>query len=141
MEINPTLFPVVAAVLTDPAGKVLVQQRPQGTAMAGVWEFPGGKLEPGETPEAALARELNEELGISVAPADLVPFTFASEALGTRHLLLLLYRCLHWQGNPAPLHASQMQWVTMDRLRSLPMPPADVPLVEALARWLDDSGQ
>ncbi|MCG6119934.1 MAG: (deoxy)nucleoside triphosphate pyrophosphohydrolase [Blastomonas sp.] len=136
MEIYPTLFPVVAALLSDRSGRVLVQQRPQGTAMAGLWEFPGGKIEPGETPEIALARELGEELGINVLPADLEPFTFASDALGKRHLILLLYRCNAWQGEPQALHASAIRWATLDELYGLAMPPADLPLLATIARSL-----
>ncbi|MFN3819721.1 (deoxy)nucleoside triphosphate pyrophosphohydrolase [Blastomonas sp.] len=134
MEIFPTLFPVVAALLDDGQGRVLVQQRPPGKAMAGLWEFPGGKIEPGETPEAALARELMEELGIVVAPDDLAPLTFASDALGQRHLILLLYRCERWEGQPQPLHATAIRWATVVELSSLPMPPADLPLLAAIAQ-------
>ncbi|WP_430389385.1 (deoxy)nucleoside triphosphate pyrophosphohydrolase [Blastomonas fulva] len=140
MEINPTLFPVVAALLVDGGGRLLVQQRPPGKMMAGLWEFPGGKIEPGETPEAALARELGEELGIQVAVADLVPLTFASDALGTRHLILLLYRCDSWIGEPEPLHASAIRWVTVDDLRALDMPPADLPLLGAIEQSLRHGG-
>ena len=140
MEINPTLFPVVAALLIDSEGRVLVQQRPPGRAMEGLWEFPGGKIEPGETPEQALARELTEELGIIVADSDLVPFTFASDALGDRHLILLLYRCLHWQGKPAALHATALRWATVAQLQQLPMPPADLPLLAIIARSLAHQG-
>ncbi|WP_373486849.1 (deoxy)nucleoside triphosphate pyrophosphohydrolase [Blastomonas sp.] len=136
MEIIPTLFPVVAALLSDRHGRMLVQQRPQGKSMAGLWEFPGGKIEPGETPEQALARELAEELGIVVAPSDLKPFTFASDALGNRHLLLLLYRCTRWEGEAAPLHASALRWADMVELAQLPMPPADLPLLPHIERLL-----
>lgn len=140
MEINPTLFPVVAALLVDGAGRLLVQQRPPGKMMAGLWEFPGGKIEPGETPEAALARELGEELGIQVAEADLAPLTFASDALGTRHLILLLYRCDRWTGEPEPLHASVIRWVSVADLRALDMPPADLPLLGAIEQSLRHRG-
>lgn len=134
MEIYPTLLPVVAALLTDSEGRVLVQQRPPGRAMAGLWEFPGGKIEPGETPERALARELGEELGIDVAGNELVPFTFASDGLGDRHLILLLYRCIRWRGEPKALHATAIRWATVAELQQLPMPPADLPLLETIAR-------
>jgi len=122
---------VVAAALIE-EDRVLVQQRPPGTSMAGLWEFPGGKLEPGEMPVAALVRELREELGIAVECAALVPLTFVSEPLGDRALVLLLYHCRAWQGTPRPLHASALRWATRDGLRQLPMPPADVPLIAAL---------
>ncbi|ESZ85800.1 MAG: NTP pyrophosphohydrolase [Blastomonas sp. CACIA14H2] len=136
MENYPTLFPVVAGLMLDPEGRILVQQRPEGTAMAGLWEFPGGKIEPGETPEAALARELGEELGIAVAPTDCVPMTFASAPLGNRHLILLLFRCSAWQGEPRALHASALRWARVDELYQLPMPPADLPLLAIIAQSL-----
>ncbi len=123
---------VVAAALTDGAGQVLLQRRPAGKAMAGLWEFPGGKLETGETPEIALARELAEELDIVVAPGDLVPLTFASHPLADRHLLLLLYRCTVWGGEPRPLDADALLWRRPDDMADLPMPPADLPLVAFL---------
>jgi 8-oxo-dGTP diphosphatase len=131
MEKNPTLL-VVAAALVRADGRVLLQQRPQGKAMAGLWEFPGGKVEPGERPETALARELEEELGIAVAEAALAPAAFASAALGERHLLLLLYLCRSWDGEPEALDAAALQWATPAEMPRLAMPPADVPLVEAL---------
>lgn len=130
------LLTVVAAALTDAQGRVLVQQRAPGRAMAGLWEFPGGKLEAGETPETALARELAEELGIGVDPAALVPAAFASERLGDRHLLLLLYTLRDWTGEPRALDASGLRWARPAELRALPMPPADVPLVDALEALL-----
>lgn len=135
MEKNPTLL-VVAAALVRADGRVLLQQRPQGKAMAGLWEFPGGKVEPGERPEPALARELAEELGISVAEDALVPAAFASATLGDRHLLLLLYLCRSWEGVPEALDATALRWATPAEMRTLPMPPADVPLVDALAGLL-----
>lgn len=136
MEIYPTLFPVVAALLVDDAGRVLVQQRPQGTAMAGLWEFPGGKIEAGESPETALVRELAEELGITVLPDACEPLTFASATLGQKHLILLLFRCTAWQGEPRALHATALRWATVAELYSLPMPPADLPLLPIIAQSL-----
>lgn len=124
---------VVAAALIDADGRVLVQRRPEGKALAGLWEFPGGKIEPGETPEAALVRELDEELGITVDPALLSPVTFASEALADRHMILLLYRCREWAGEPVALDAAALCWATHAELAALDMPPADRPFVEALA--------
>jgi 8-oxo-dGTP diphosphatase len=123
---------VVAAALVDGAGRVLVQQRPPGKALAGLWEFPGGKVEPGETPEAALARELDEELGIGVNAAALQPLTFASEPLAERHLLLLLYVCRAWTGVPQALDATALAWHAPADLRALAMPPADLPFIAAL---------
>lgn len=124
---------VVAVAMLDGEGRVLLQQRPPGKPMAGLWEFPGGKIEPGERPEAALARELHEELGITLRVEDLSPIAFASEPLAGRHLLLLLYGLRAWDGEPAAHHATELRWVTPAEMRTLPMPPADVPLVEALA--------
>jgi 8-oxo-dGTP diphosphatase len=128
------LFPVVAAALFDAAGRVLVQQRPPGKAMAGLWEFPGGKVEIGETPEAALVRELKEELAIIVDAADLAPLCFASEPLDDRHLLLLLFVAHRWRGEPQAVEATAVRWVRPDDLHDLPMPPADRPLIAALSR-------
>lgn len=130
------LLLVVAAALVDDRGAVLVQRRPEGKPMARLWEFPGGKVETGETPEAALSRELEEELGIVVTPGALVPCAFASESLGERHLLLLLYVVRSWTGVPAARHADALQWRRPAALRELAMPPADVPLVDALERLL-----
>lgn len=127
---------VVAAALVDAQGLVLVQQRPAGKGHSGLWEFPGGKIEPGETPEAALARELTEELGIVVEPSDCHPAAFASEPAGERHLLLLLYLVRRWHAEPRPLDAAALRWVRPGELAILPMPPADRPLVSALARLL-----
>ncbi|WP_033923099.1 (deoxy)nucleoside triphosphate pyrophosphohydrolase [Sphingomonas sp. 37zxx] len=123
---------VVAAALVDRDGRVLVQQRPPGTSMAGLWEFPGGKVEPGETPEAALIRELHEELGIDVEQACLAPAVFASEPLGDRHLLLLLYACRKWRGVAEARHASALRWVRPLELHRMEMPPADKPLIGLL---------
>ena len=123
---------VVAAALVDRDGRLLVQQRPEGLSMAGLWEFPGGKLEPGETPEQALIRELQEELAIDVDHACLAPACFASEPLGDRHLLLLLYVCRKWRGTPVAQHASALRWVRPVELHGLAMPPADKPLIGLL---------
>lgn len=127
---------VVAAAMVDRDGRVLVQQRPEGTAMAGLWEFPGGKVEPGETPEAALIRELDEELGIDVDHACLAPACFASEPLGDRHLLLLVYALRKWKGMPTAQHATQLRWVRPVELYGLDMPPADKPLIGLLEALL-----
>ena len=125
-------FIVVAAALVDRDGRLLVQQRPEGLPMAGLWEFPGGKLEPGETPEQALIRELAEELAIDVDHACLAPACFASEPLGDKHLLLLLYVCRKWGGTPVAQHASALRWVRPVELHGLDMPPADKPLIGLL---------
>ncbi|MBS0504657.1 MAG: (deoxy)nucleoside triphosphate pyrophosphohydrolase [Proteobacteria bacterium] len=131
----PYLF-VVAVALVREDGCVLVQQRAPDRSMAGLWEFPGGKVEPGETPEHALIREIEEELGVRLDAEALTPATFASERLGDRHLLLLLYVAHEWSGEAKPLDASAIRWATVDEMRALEMPPANVPLVEALARLL-----
>jgi 8-oxo-dGTP diphosphatase len=123
---------VVAAAMVDGDGRVLVQQRPPGKAMAGLWEFPGGKVDAGETPEAALIRELAEELGVDVEAACLAPATFASVMLGDRHMILLLYTLRKWRGIPRALHASALRWVRPIELHALEMPPADRPLIGLL---------
>ena len=135
MQKNPTMT-VVAAALTDRSGRVLLQQRAPGRAMAGLWEFPGGKVEAGELPEAALARELEEELGVRVDPADLMPACFASAPVGGRHMILLLYLCRAWQGEARPLDASALRWARPGEMRSLEMPPADSPLIDLLEALL-----
>jgi 8-oxo-dGTP diphosphatase len=121
---------VVAAALVDGDGRVLLAQRPEGKALAGTWEFPGGKLEAGETPEAALGRELEEELGIVAGPLE--PFTFASFAYPDFHLVMLLYWCRSWQGEPHGRDGQALRWERPQDMAALPMPPADVPLVAAL---------
>jgi 8-oxo-dGTP diphosphatase len=126
------LLPVVAAALVDADGRVLLQQRPAGKSLAGLWEFPGGKLEAGETPEDALIRELEEELGIAVPHACLAPAAFASAPLGERHLLLLLYVARKWVGVPRALEATALKWVRPADMHALPMPPADRPLIGLL---------
>ena len=132
MEKSPTILFVVAAALTNENGEILLQKRPANVQMGGLWEFPGGKVDEGESPEKALARELEEELGIQVDPLHLAPVTFASEPLGDRNLVLLLYRCVHWRGTPMPLYASEIQWILPKDMAALPMPPADYPLVRTL---------
>lgn len=125
---------IVAAALVRPDGRVLLQKRPQGKAMAGLWEFPGGKIEPSESPEQALARELTEELGISVSIPDMAPMAFASEAQGDAHMLLLLYIVRKWEGEPQALEAEALKWLSVNEMHDWPMPPADIPLVAALKR-------
>jgi 8-oxo-dGTP diphosphatase len=123
---------VVAAALLDGDGRILLQQRAPGRAMAGLWEFPGGKVEQGELPEAALARELAEELGIDIAPADVVPACFATAPVAGRHMILLLYLCRRWRGEPAALDASELAWLRPAEMRPDEMPPADAPLIPML---------
>ncbi len=128
---------VVAAVaLIDADGRVLLARRPPGKAMAGLWEFPGGKLAPGETPEAALARELKEELAIDVTASCLAPFTFASHGYDGFHLLMPLYVCRVWDGIVRPCEGQELAWVRPESLRDYPMPPADEPLVAMLRDFL-----
>jgi len=127
---------VAACALIDADGRVLIAQRPEGKPMAGLWEFPGGKVEQGETPEDTLIRELAEELGITVREACLAPLTFASHAYPDFHLLMPLYVCRRWEGMVQPLEGQQLKWVRPNRLRDYPMPPADVPLVAHLMTLL-----
>jgi 8-oxo-dGTP diphosphatase len=123
---------VVAAALIDADNRVLIAQRPPGKALAGLWEFPGGKVDPGERPEAALIRELDEELGITVEEPCLAPLTFASHAYEDFHLLMPLYVCRRWAGIAVAREAAALKWVSPTRLRAYPMPPADAPLIPAL---------
>src|SRR5438067_6593397 len=123
---------VAAVALIDPDGRVLLAQRPPGKHLAGLWEFPGGKVHAGETPEAALIRELAEELGVDVAASCLAPFTFASHAYPEFHLLMPLYVCRKWSGIALPREGQQLKWVRPARLGDYPMPPADKPLVAML---------
>jgi 8-oxo-dGTP diphosphatase len=126
------LLPVVCVALVDADGRVLLAQRPPGKPMAGLWEFPGGKVHEGEAPEAALIRELKEELAIDVAEACLAPFTFASHRYERFHVLLLLYVCRRWEGTVTALEGQALAWVRPARMTDYPMPPADKPLVAML---------
>jgi 8-oxo-dGTP diphosphatase len=123
---------VAAAALVDSDGRVLIAKRPEGKTMAGLWEFPGGKVETGERPEPALIRELKEELGIDVTEACLAPLTFASHAYDTFHLLMPLYVCRRWIGTVTAREGQELKWVRPNRLRDHPMPPADLPLIPHL---------
>ncbi|MDE0702177.1 MAG: 8-oxo-dGTP diphosphatase MutT [Rhodospirillaceae bacterium] len=127
---------VAAVALVDIDDRVLIAQRPAGKDMAGLWEFPGGKVEPGETPEAALIREVREELGIDTSASCLAPFSFASHAYADFHLLMPLYICRKWLGEPAPREHEAVKWVRPMRLADYPMPPADAPLVAMLRDFL-----
>lgn len=123
---------VVAVALVDADGRVLLTQRPPGKKLAGMWEFPGGKVEANETPEAALLRELREELGLDISAACLAPFTFASHSYDDFHLLMPLYVCRRWAGQPEGREGQALKWVRPVKMSELPMPPADVPLVAML---------
>jgi 8-oxo-dGTP diphosphatase len=127
---------VSAVALIDPDGRVLLAQRPEGKSMAGLWEFPGGKVEPGETPEAALIRELHEELGIDTWESCLAPLTFASHSYTGFHLLMPLFACRKWQGTPHGKEGQSLKWVRPMALKDYPMPPADLPLIPILRDWL-----
>jgi 8-oxo-dGTP diphosphatase len=130
------LILVSAVALIDADGRVLLAQRPEGKSMAGLWEFPGGKVEAGETPEAALIRELHEELGIETWSSCLAPLTFASHAYETFHLLMPLFACRRWNGIVTPREGQVLKWVRAQDLRTYPMPPADIPLIPILRDWL-----
>lgn len=127
---------VSAVALIDIDGRVLLAQRPEGKAMAGLWEFPGGKVEAGETPEAALIRELQEELGIDTRASCLAPLAFASHSYPEFHLLMPLFACRRWEGSVVPREGQRLTWVRPAEMRSYPMPPADEPLIPILRDWL-----
>jgi len=130
------LLLVVAVALIDADNRVLIAQRPKHKQLGGLWEFPGGKLDPGERPEAALIRELDEELGITVKEACLAPLTFASHAYEDFHLLMPLYVCRRWEGMVMPREGQELAWVRAPKLRDYPMPPADLPLIPPLIELL-----
>jgi len=127
---------VSAVALIDRDSRVLLAQRPEGKSMAGLWEFPGGKVEHGETPETALIRELEEELGIGTWASCLAPLTFASHTYESFHLLMPLFACRKWEGTPASREGQALRWVRPNDLRDYPMPAADLPLVPVLRDWL-----
>lgn len=127
---------VSAVALIDPDGRVLLAQRPEGKSMAGLWEFPGGKVETGETPEAALVRELHEELGINTWSSCLAPLTFASHSYDEFHLLMPLFACRKWEGQVQPREGQTLKWVRAENLRDYPMPAADIPLIPAIREIL-----
>jgi len=131
-----TMMLVSAVALIDVDGRVLLAQRPPGKSMAGLWEFPGGKVETGETPEAALIRELQEELGIDTWASCLAPLTFASHAYDDFHLLMPLFACRKWQGTPQAKEGQALKWVRPNALKDYPMPAADIPLISILRDWL-----
>ncbi len=127
---------VSAVALIDIDGRVLLAQRPEGKSMAGLWEFPGGKVETGESPEAALIRELREELGIDTSASCLAPLAFASHSYPEFHLLMPLFACRRWSGSVIPLEGQRLAWVRAGDLKTYPMPPADEPLIPILRDWL-----
>ena len=127
---------VVAAALIDKDGRVLLAQRPPNKSMAGLWEFPGGKVEDGESPENALIRELNEELGIDTWGSCLAPLSFASHSYEDFHLLMPLFACRKWIGTPMAMEGQVLKWVSKNDLKNYAMPPADIPLIAAIRDWL-----
>ncbi len=131
---NVRIVYVSAGVLMREDGRLLVAQRPQGKAMAGLWELPGGKIEAGETPEAALVRELREELGVQIDAAHLKPLTFASHGYESFHLVMPVFLATEWQGTPEPQEGQSLDWVQPDQLKSLPAPEADIPLFDFIER-------
>lgn len=135
-KLENRILHVVACALVDQDGRILLTQRPEGRSMAGLWEFPGGKIEPGESPEEALIRELWEEIGIDTSANCLAPFTFASHAYETFHLLMPLYICRKWQGQVTAKEGQNTRWVRPAALQDYPMPPADIPLIAMLRDFL-----
>lgn len=133
---NSNVVLVSAVALIDRDGRILLAQRPEGKSMAGLWEFPGGKVEQGETPEIALIRELQEELGIDTWASCLAPLTFASHAYEDFHLLMPLFACRKWEGIPQSKEGQKLTWARANELRNYPMPPADIPLIPILRDWL-----
>ena len=131
-----SLVLVSAVALVDTDGRVLLSQRPKGKDMAGLWEFPGGKVEADESPEIALIRELDEELGISTWGSCLAPLTFASHKYKTFHLLMTLFICRNWEGIPTPKEQQKLKWVLPINMKDYPMPPADSPIISILRDWL-----
>ena len=132
---RPVLL-VAAAALFDAEGRILLAQRPQGKSMAGLWEFPGGKVETGETPEDALSRELKEELGLDIVPGAFTPVSFASHAYETFHLLMPLFVCRKWAGIPTSQEGQTLRWARPENLREFKMPPADIPLIPIIRDWI-----
>jgi 8-oxo-dGTP diphosphatase len=128
----PRLLLVAACALVDADRRVLIARRPEGKPMAGLWEFPGGKVEPGETPEDTVIREMAEELSVRIAKPCLAPLTFASHDYPEFHILLPLFVCRRWEGDPVPREQQEIRWVRPNRLRDFPMPPADEPLISHL---------
>jgi 8-oxo-dGTP diphosphatase len=134
--VSVKLVLVAACALIDSDGRILLAQRPEGRSMAGLWEFPGGKVEAGETPEQTIIRELEEELGIAVKEACLAPLTFASHAYPDFHLMMPLYICRRWDGVVRPMESQKLAWARPNKLRDYPMPPADIPLIPHLMALL-----
>lgn len=133
----PPLLLVTAVAMFDADNRVLLARRPEGKSMAGLWEFPGGKVHDGETPETALMRELQEELGIDVSESCLAPLAFASHDYGDFHLLMPLFACRVWKGTPMAREGQTLKWVRLEKLADYPMPPADIPLVALIRDFLD----
>ena len=131
-EANPPIILVSAVALVDTDGRILLAQRPAHKSMGGLWEFPGGKIEAGESPEAALIRELQEELDINTSESCLAPLSFASHAYDDFHLLMMLFVCRRWHGQPRPVEGGALKWVKPNQLRDYPVPPADIPLIPVL---------